>query len=71
MIESKPRDTVRVNDVSETGCPTTCNCLSLATNYGTNDNGDKNVKVTVHVHVHATLHHNQHLRKTSPSSIIV
>jgi hypothetical protein len=47
----KVRDTVGVNDVSESSCPTTCN---LATNYSTNDNGYKNVKVIgVHVHVHA------------------
>ena len=49
---NKARDTVRVNDVSESPCPATCNYLSLATNYGTNDDGNKNVKVTVHVHVH-------------------
>ena len=46
---NKARDTVRVNDMSESPCPVTRNYLSLATNYGTNDNGDKNVKVTVHV----------------------
>ena len=48
----KAKDTVRVNDVSESPCPATCNYLSLGTNYGTSDNGNKNVKVTIHVHAH-------------------